>query len=238
MVQLQRCKIIFFDAAGTLMRPVSPIGQSYGLLAARYGMNVPPAEISARFRARFAAAPPLAFPGAASGEIKTLEYAWWKNLVLKVFEPYGAFPRFEEYFAELFAYFAKAESWALFPEALDTLSALKKKGLTLAVISNFDSRLFAILQGLGVSSSFESIVISSRAGHAKPDPRIFQHALALHRADASEALHIGDSPDKDAAAAKNAGLTGVLLDRKARPQSNSRLTVRNLAGLLPLVDAG
>jgi putative hydrolase of the HAD superfamily len=231
-------RIIFFDAAGTLMRPVRPIGQSYGLLAASYGMNVPPAEISARFRAGFAAAPPLAFPGAASGEIGTLEYEWWKTLVRKVFEPYGPFSRFDEYFAELFAYFGKADSWALFPETLDTLAALKEKALTLAVISNFDSRLFAILQGLGVSSSFESIVISSHAGHAKPDARIFQHALALHRADASEALHIGDSPDKDAAAAKNAGLTGVLLDRKARLQSNSHLRVQNLAGLLPLIGAG
>lgn len=231
-------KTIFFDAAGTLMRPVRPIGQSYGLLAARYGMNVPPAEISARFRAAFAGAPPLAFPGAASGEIKNLEYEWWKTLVRKVFEPYGRFSRFDEYFAELFAYFARADSWSLFPEALETLAALKEKGLTVAVISNFDSRLFAILQGLGVASSFASIVISSHAGHAKPDARIFQHALTLQRTDASEALHIGDSPDKDAAAATNAGLTGVLLDRKGRPPSNSHLRVQNLAGLLPLVGAG
>lgn len=230
-------KIIFFDAAGTLMRPVRPIGQSYGLLAESYGMNVPPAEISARFRAAFSSAPPLAFSGAASGEIKTLEYAWWKKLVWKVFEPYGPFSRFDEYFAELFAYFARADSWALFPETLETLAALKKKGLSLAVISNFDSRLFAILQGLDVSSSFDSIVISSHAGYAKPDARIFHHALALHRADASKALHIGDSPDKDAAAAKNAGLIGVLLDRRARTQSNSYVRVQNLAGLLPLIDA-
>ncbi|MGH7769801.1 MAG: HAD-IA family hydrolase [Candidatus Binatia bacterium] len=231
-------KTIFFDAAGTLMRPVRPIGQSYALLAASLGMNVPPAEIAARFHAGFAAAPPLAFPGAASGEIQALEYAWWKKLVWQVFEPYGPFSRFDEYFAELFAYFGRADSWTLFPETLDTLSALNKKQLTLAVISNFDSRLFAILQGLGVSSSFDSIVISSRAGHAKPDVRIFHHALALQRVDARDALHIGDSPDKDAAAAKNAGLTGVLLDRKARTPLNSYLKVQNLAGLLPLIDAG
>jgi len=229
-------KTIFFDAAGTLMRPVRPIGQSYGLLAASYGMNVSPTEISARFRAGFSSAPPLAFPGAASGEIKTLEYGWWKELVRKVFEPYGRFARFDEYFAELFAYFARADSWALFPETLEALAALKNQGMTLAVISNFDSRLFTILQGLGVSSSFESIVISSRAGHAKPDPRIFHHALALHGTKAMEALHVGDSPDKDAAGARNAGLTGVLLDRKARINSNSFLRVQNLGELLPLID--
>src|SRR5713226_6913130 len=196
------------------MRPARPIGQSYALLAERYGINVSPAAIAGHFHACFSSAPPLAFPDAGPQEIKTLEYAWWKELVRKVFEPYGSFARFDEYFAELFEYFGKAGSWSLFPETPETLSALKKRGLRLAVISNFDSRLFDILQGLGVSPSFESVVISSRAGHAKPAPEIFRRALALHGAKAEEAIHIGDSPDKDAAGARNAGLTGVLLDRK------------------------
>ena len=235
-MQQKPFKTIFFDAAGTLMRPARPIGQSYALLAERYGMNVSPAEIAGRFRACFSSAPPLAFPDAGPQEIKTLEYAWWKELVRKVFEPYGRFARFNEYFAELFEYFGKAGSWSLFPETLETLSALKKRGLTLAVISNFDSRLFDILQGLGLAPSFESIVISSRAGHAKPAPEIFRRALALHGAKAEEALHIGDSPDKDAAGASNAGLTGVLLDRKARIRSKSFPRVENLTGLLPLID--
>jgi len=218
------------------MRPARPIGQSYALLAERYGMNVSPAAIAGRFHACFSSAPPLAFPNAASKEIKTLEHAWWKDLVRRVFAPYGRFARFDDYFAELFAYFGKADSWSLFPETLETLSALKKRGLTLAVISNFDSRLFDILQGLGVAPSFESIVISSRAGHAKPEPEIFRRALALRGAKAEEALHIGDSPEKDAAGARNAGLTGVLLDRKARIRSKSFPRVQNLTGLLPLID--
>ena len=238
MTELQQkaFKTIFFDAAGTLMKPVRPVGQSCALFAENYGVKVSPAEIARRFHACFSSAPPLAFPNAEAKEIQILEQGWWKDLVRKVFAPYGPFPRYDEYFAELFAYFGRADSWVLFPETLDTLAALKKKRVTLAVISNFDSRLFTILQGLGVSSCFESIVISSRAGHAKPDPRIFHHALALHRTEARKALHIGDSPDKDAAAAKNAGLTGVLLDRKARIKSNSFLRVQNLAGLLPLID--
>jgi putative hydrolase of the HAD superfamily len=235
-LQQKPFKTIFFDAAGTLMRPARPIGQSYALLAESYGMNVSPAEIAGRFRACFSSAPPLAFPNASSEDIKILERAWWSDLVRKVFAPYGRFARFDEYFAELFEYFGKAGSWSLFPETLETLSALKKRGLTLAVISNFDSRLFDILQGLGVAPSFESIVISSRAGHAKPAPEIFRRALALHGAKAEEALHIGDSPDKDAAGASNAGLTGVLLDRKARIRSKSFPRVENLTGLLPLID--
>ncbi|HEY2986345.1 MAG TPA: HAD-IA family hydrolase [Candidatus Binatia bacterium] len=231
-------KTVFFDAAGTLMRPVRPIGQSYALLAKNYGMNVSGADVARRFHACFSSAPPLAFPQAADKEIQNLERAWWEEVVRRVFEPHGAFSRFDDYFTELFAYFARADSWSLFPETAETLAALKRRGLSLAVISNFDSRLLDILNGLGVSSSFESIVISSRTGYAKPAREIFHQALALHGAKAEEAIHVGDSPDKDAAGATNAGLTGVLLDRKARIKSNSFPRVQNLAGLLPLIDNG
>ena len=231
-------KTIFFDAAGTLMRPVRPVGESYARIAAGYGMNVPAVEISTRFRACFGAAPPLAFPHAESGAIQDLERAWWKETVRRVFAPYGRFQRFDDYFTELFAYFGRADSWRLFPETLDTLAALKQRGLKLAVISNFDSRLFQILSGLGVASHFDSIVISSRSGYAKPAPEIFHQALARHQTKAGEALHVGDSPEKDAAGARNAGLVGVLLDRKAKVKSNSFPRVRTLTGLLPLIDNG
>ena len=231
-------KTIFFDAAGTVMKTVRPVGESYALLAKSYGMDVPAAEVAGRFRACFSSAPPLAFPNAEAKNIPTLERSWWKELVRRVFEPYGRFARFDNYFAELFAYFSKAESWRLYPETLETLAALRERGLTLAVISNFDSRLFNILKGLGVASCFDSIVISSHTGHAKPAPEIFLRALELHRVKAEEAIHIGDSLDKDAAGAKNAGLTGVLLDRHARVKSDSFPRVQNLAGLLPLIDQG
>ncbi len=82
------------------------------------------------------------------------------------------------YFDELFAYFARADAWLLYPEVLETLAALKQRGLILAVISNFDSRLVRILDGLNVGASFEHIFVSSAVGYAKPEARIFDIALA------------------------------------------------------------
>ncbi|HEY1268448.1 MAG TPA: HAD-IA family hydrolase [Candidatus Binatia bacterium] len=231
-------KTVFFDAAGTLMRPVRPVGESYALVAGRYGMNVPPAEVSARFRACFGNAPPLAFPAAENNGIQKLERDWWKALVARVFEPYGRFERFEEYFTELFAYFSRADSWRLFPETEETLAALKRRGLKLAVISNFDSRLFAILEGLGVAPEFESILISSHAGYAKPAPEIFRQALRRHQTEPSEALHVGDSVEKDAEGARGAGIQGVLLDRQAKLVAAGFPKIKNLSGLLPLVENG
>jgi putative hydrolase of the HAD superfamily len=231
-------KTVFFDAAGTLMRPVRRVGESYALVAGSYGMNVQPAEVSARFRACFGNAPPLAFPGAENNGIQQLERDWWKALVARVFEPYGRFERFDEYFKDLFAYFSRADSWRLFPETEETLASLKRRGLKLAVISNFDSRLFGILEGLGVASEFESILISSHAGYAKPAPEIFRQALQRHQTKPVEALHVGDSVEKDAEGARGAGIQGVLLDRQAKLVAAGFPKIKNLSGLLPLIENG
>ena len=231
-------KTVFFDAAGTLMRPVRPVGESYALVAGSYGMSVPAAEVSARFRACFGNAPPLAFPGAKNNGLRELERDWWKALVARVFEPYGRFEWFDEYFTDLFAYFARADSWRLFPETAETLASLKRRGLKLAVISNFDSRLFGILEGLGVAPKFESILISSHAGYAKPAPEIFRLALEQSRTTPEEALHVGDSVEKDAEGARVAGIQGVLLDRNAKLKAAGFPKIKNLSGLLPLVESG
>ena len=229
-------KAIFFDAAGTLIKTARPVGESYALLAKKYGMEVSPVEVAGRFRSCFSSAPPLAFPKAQAKELQDLERAWWKELVRRIFEPWGAFTHFNDYFSELFGHFGRAEAWSLYPEAIETLSVLRGRGFILEVISNFDSRLFGILDGLGIASWFDSVVISSRVGYAKPAPEIFHAALGLHHLKAEEALHIGDSPDKDAAGASSAGLTGVLLDRNSRAQTDSFPQVRNLKEILFLVD--
>lgn len=229
-------KAIFFDAAGTLIKTARPVGESYALWAKRYGMEVFPTEIAERFRTCFSSAPPLAFPGARAKELQELERAWWKELVRRMFEPWGPLAHFDDYFSDLFGYFSKAEAWSLYPETAETLSALRERGFILEVISNFDSRLFGILDGLGIASWFDSVVISSRVGYAKPAPEIFHTALRLHQLKGGEALHIGDSPDKDAAGASGAGLTGVLLDRNGKTVVDSFPRVRDLKEILSLVD--
>jgi putative hydrolase of the HAD superfamily len=210
-----RIKAIFFDAAGTLIQPARRVGETYALFANQYGMEVSPADISERFRTCFDSAPPLAFPGAAAADIEYLERAWWKELVRRVFEPWGRFDRFDDYFGELFNYFARAEAWNLYSEVPDVLYSLKKRDLVLDVISNFDSRLIGILKGLGVAHWFEHIFLSSRIGHAKPAQEIFSTALERHNLKAAEALHVGDSESSDFQGALHAGLRSVLIDRRA-----------------------
>lgn len=208
-----RTKAVYFDAAGTLIKPARRVGESYSMIAAKCGKTVSPSDLFDRFRICFDGAPRLAFPNAAPDEIDQLERDWWKTLVAQVFEPWGSFENFEKYFDELFAYFAEPSAWALYPEVLDTLSELQQRGVTLAVISNFDSRLVHILDGLGAGSWFADVFVSSRIGYAKPDRQIFDAALGRHGLAAENAIHVGDSEANDFHGAQNAGLKALLIDR-------------------------
>ncbi len=132
----------------------------------------------------------------------------------EVFAGQGAFPRFEEYFTEVFEFFRGAEGWRLYDEVIPTLAALKARGLRLGIISNFDSRIDDVLRVLSLDHYFDAVHISSREGAAKPDPAIFRAALTRNAIDPGAALHIGDSLREDAAAAAAVGMQAVWLDRR------------------------
>ncbi len=229
-------KAVFFDAAGTLIMPVRPVGQTYTLLAKSYGIEVSPFEISERFRACFAASSPLTFGPVSMESIKQLERDWWKKLVHCVFQPLGQFEQFDRFFTELFSYFARPEAWTLYPDVLETFSALQKRGLALDVISNFDSRLIEILEGLGMAGCFEEVFISSRVGHAKPERQIFETALRRHNLAPGEAMHVGDSEENDLYGAANAGLLGVLIDRNASGRPRGYRQIKTLNEIISILD--
>ena len=229
-------KAVFFDAAGTLMKPKRSVGESYAAVAARYGVQASPAALAERFRICFDRASPLAFPGASEESVHALERTWWKTLVACVFEPWRPIDRFDKFFDELFAYFAAPEAWSLYHEVLDTVTALRQRGLRLSVISNFDSRLVEILHGLGVGSRFDQIFVSSRMGYAKPDPQIFHAALQHHNLAPEHGLHVGDSEVNDRHGANSAGLRGVLVDRRQPVDPGDRDRIASLEAVLDLIE--
>jgi len=237
-MSFHQIKAVFFDAAGTLFTVNGSVGDIYARLAHAYGKEVAVEDLEAGFRRCFATAPAMAFPGAAPEQIHTLEKRWWYDLVQGVFASLGPFPQFDAYFAALFAYFARPDAWRLYPETVETLIALRTRGLRLGVISNFDSRLFGLLEGFGIAGFFDPIVISTQAGYAKPAVEIFTQALAQHHLCSEEAVHVGDSLQMDVAGASAAGLLPVFVDRHgAEGETGSYLRVKNLAELLTIIGA-
>src|SRR5262249_32778679 len=158
-----------------------------------------------RFRAVFPSMPPLCFPNVSAADLARCEYEWWRELVQRVFAA-APFVDFNAFFRELFDYFARASSWELFADVQPAFAALRESGLRLAIVSNFDARLFGICDGLGITAYFDAIVVSSRVGCAKPDPRIFALALDRLHVTAGEAMHVGDSGHEDIAGARAAGI--------------------------------
>jgi putative hydrolase of the HAD superfamily len=229
-------KAVYFDAAGTLIKPSRPVGESYADAAQKFGVRVSPSDISGRFGLCFKSAPPLAFPGERPERIPALEMDWWKRLVARVFEPLGPFYDFDDFFVTLFSYFGRPEAWTLYPEARETLAGLEKRGVMVSVISNFDSRLLPILDGLGVAEHFEHVFISSHIGWAKPAREIFAHALTAHKINPSEAVHVGDSLDADVQGAANAGLISVFLDRSGTRHVAAPCCIQSLGEVLSLID--
>jgi putative hydrolase of the HAD superfamily len=104
----------------------------------------------------------------------------------------------------------------------------------LGIVSNFDSRLFAVLRGLEIAELFDTVTISSLARAAKPSPKIFELALEKHAVDPDDAIHVGDSLRDDVEGATKAGLRAILLAREGKPPVDGILTIRTLSELVPL----
>jgi putative hydrolase of the HAD superfamily len=210
-------RTIFFDAAGTLLEPAERVGETYARFARRSGVIVDPSALDRGFRAAFSSAPPLAFPpGAADRHAR--ERAWWRRVVFEAFTstaPATPSLPFDQVFAAVFEHFARPDAWRVFADVQPTLKQLHTRGLRLAVVSNFDTRLHGLLEGLGLAGSFHSVVLSSECGSAKPDARIFAAALRATGATPQATLHVGDSEELDVRGAKSAGVAALRIDRGA-----------------------
>ncbi len=101
--------------------------------------------------------------------------------------------------------FIKALVFAPAPGAAQTLELLRRRGLMLAVVANWDCALPGTLETAGLDGYFDTVVTSARAGAAKPDPAIFRLALDELGAEPGRALHVGDEPI-DEEGARAAGL--------------------------------
>jgi HAD superfamily hydrolase (TIGR01549 family) len=113
---------------------------------------------------------------------------------------------------ELFARFEDPATFRAFPGARDLVDDLRARGLFLGVISNGSARLPRVLVAMQLADAFDVVLCSALERLEKPDPAIFRLALERAGVDPSAALHAGDHPKKDVAAARTAGMHAALVD--------------------------
>ena len=100
-----------------------------------------------------------------------------------------------------------------YPDAVPALRELRDGGLRLVCVSNWDCSLPQVLGRCGLGELLDGAVSSAVTGARKPDPAIFERALALVECGPDEALHVGDTAEEDVEGARAAGIRPLLIDR-------------------------
>jgi len=213
-------RAVLFDAVGTLFEVREAVGETYARAAATHGVVLPAWRIDDAFRRVLGRAEPMVFPDVPEAEIPAREKRWWRATVRATFlaadsTSLARFDDFDALFETLWQHYASADAWQLRPGARDAVSRIARSGFGTGVVSNFDHRLDDVLEGLGIAREFSVVSIPSRTRLAKPDPGVFQFALAQLGARADEAAYVGHDPAIDARAARAAGLHYLDVDEPA-----------------------
>jgi putative hydrolase of the HAD superfamily len=206
-------RVVTFDAAGTLIRLLHPPGMIYADTARIFGYHLNPDRVQEAFQNTWKSFPPP--PDSEGGPDPDDDRGWWRALVAQTMEEAGyRIVPFDDYFAMVYETFARPGVWELFPDVPPILTELIRLRIRLGVISNFDRRLYDILDLLSVRAAFEHMIISSEIGIRKPAARIFRVAAQRFSVPLDEILHVGDERGSDFTGARAAGLGALLVDHK------------------------
>ena len=207
---MPRPRVLLIDALGTLLRLVDPAPALRAELADRHGVSVSDGAARAALAAEIHYYRAHLQEGCDPAALRDLRGRCAEVLrdALPSSPRLAAIPG-----TELVRALLGALRFEPYPDALPALSALRQEGLRVVVVSNWDCSLSEILARGGLGSGLDGVVASAAAGARKPDPAIFQSALALAGAEPEQAVHVGDSPAEDVAGARAAGVRALLLLR-------------------------
>lgn len=201
-------KAVLFDLGETLVR-IADVAEIHTRILDAHGIH--------RTREEIIAANKTAEIQLGLELMKTMSDEFWVKRNTLFLEQLGVSGR------EDLARFISEHWWdysdvALYPDAKETLSQLKQKGLKVGVITNgLESDVGKIMSKIQFDPSFFDVVVTvSTVNRIKPEQEIFRHALSILHVTPSEALFIGDTVEYDYEGAKKAGLTALLIDRHDR----------------------
>ncbi len=197
-----KIKAVSFDVGGTLLEPWPSVGAVYGRAAMDLGLgSFPPDRITERFFSAWSARSQFGYSRSE-----------WRGLVAEAFT--GMCEVSDILFERIYDQFARADAWRIFDDVSPTLEMLRKRGVKLAVISNWDERLRPLLAEAGLETFFDVIVISIESAAHKPAPGIFEAASRALGLQPGSILHVGDSTREDVQGARQAGFHALKLCRK------------------------
>jgi putative hydrolase of the HAD superfamily len=225
-------RAVLFDALGTLIELEPPWPRLRRTLATRHGIAVSEADAKEGMLAEMAYY--RAHHQEGSDRTSLAELRRRCALVLREHLP----PTADLTDAELTDALLDSLRFTPYADAAPALAVLRGAGIRLAVVSNWDCSLRAILSELGLAGAMDAVVVSAEVGAVKPDPAIYHAALEQLRCEADQALFVGDSLETDVRGARAAGVRALLLDRLAAAGKVEDVErIFSLADLLELVEA-
>ena len=202
MAPVHRWKAVLFDLGGTLLDVRNP--PAWADAARSLGVDVEPDHLVHVYEeVDLEVDRMVPLPSPAEFWRRVLSRAAGEELPLEVgsqFEALGrAFPPVTH----------------LFSDARQCLIDLKEQRRRLGIVSDSpnEAAVREHLQRATIEGFFEVVVSSGTEGVEKPNPAIFERAVARMNLAPSDAFFIGDQPHRDAFAARKAGLASVWLNR-------------------------
>jgi HAD superfamily hydrolase (TIGR01509 family) len=101
------------------------------------------------------------------------------------------------------------------PGMLELARDLGGRGIPVGVLSNSEGRLAELIEELGWSDAFRTVVDSGRLPFEKPDPRIFARAAAELSVAPEALIHIGDAWEADVRGALEVGARAIYFSPNA-----------------------
>jgi putative hydrolase of the HAD superfamily len=231
-----RVAAALIDVGGTLIECSPSPSAVYARVLSRWGPPVHESAVAPIFR-RVWTEMTQEHPAGLDRyqHLKGGEREWWGRFLERVLADLDHPAPAPAVLDELFEAFAEPALWHVFPEVPAVLAALRARGVRLAIVSNWDSRLPALLDRVGLSPWFDAILVSGIEGVEKPAPEIFLRAARRLGVPPLACVHAGDSPLDDYRGAESAGMRPVLVDR-AGAFNGDFVRVRDLWGVCELVD--
>lgn len=203
---MARFDAVLFDAGGVLVLPDPTV---IGPLLAYYGGDP---SIEAQRRAHYAAMKAKSDAGVSETTWAPYDDAYVASVGVAVDDRAEA--------AEVLGSTRHAPLWRwMIPESRVALDSLAVARIPMGVVSNASGQIERVLAreiaqlGPGSHIEMRCIVDSHLVGVAKPDPAIFDHALAYFSEFAlARIAYVGDSVTMDIAASSEAGLHPILID--------------------------
>jgi len=132
-------------------------------------------------------------------------------------------------------------SMRAYDDVPELLAALRARGLTLAICSNWDWDLHEAIDAAGLTGAVDVVVSSAWVGARKPHPRIYAHTLELLDLAPDEVLFVGDTWTCDVEGPRGLGMRSVYIrrphlgpDRTAPHEPSEDRHVHHVSSLHPV----